>query len=306
MTNDGRETRVHGFKENGWDMPVGFKLHPVPVNDDDAKRYINIMRDCMTMASKPGAKYDCKDVLFAFNTASVFVVALMLAKKIELRSMVAIGLRSDTGMTGRTQILRTLTTIWWGFPHDTCAAYDLCYVSRIFDFLTHGTFPVFIDDIDQISPSNLATIKETLKPIMVKDMKTGSKPSMAERIGRPIYTTFSETNPRDLSGTVLVIHVNTTITKPDFVKFQEIYKIPRGAIGGYIYQKTAGWNIDDVSTRYAATPDHPRPSGATSNALYKLIHLGAALFKEFFGIELNVEHCEDLIDESISTNEKSD
>lgn len=313
---------VLGFTANGWRMidkywiafkgavhlswrPSAEAMCRMVVEETKAKEMARAMYDAVKIAYEDDElKVNIKDILFALNTAAPFMSALQPFS--ELMPMIALG--SYEGEKGKTAILKLLTTQWYGFPV-IISPNMFKTTSRAEDYISFSTFPVGIDDITKLSSDHKAMLKSALTTqAYVQKKEANNKTFVINKpLSSPPYIAYNELpdllDDDKILSRLLIIPITSVYSDEDKAKFDSLkgIMIP-GYLGRFIYEKTKDFSFENVLARYKLAPMMPQEgdgSGAIrtqrENSIYKLAYLGAALFKEIFGIELNLTGLDKLI-----------
>lgn len=312
-----------GFTKIGWIMPdkhwIIFRapfhkqerefleaMCKIVTNEADAKNYMKIMYDNVNVGCLDAdIKANVKDVLFTYNTIAPFMSAM--EGYVELMPMLAVG--SMGGSTGKSTLLRLFTEKWYGFPHNVNAD-NIESTSRFGDYLTFSTFPILMDDLGKLKDTHRALLKTILagKARDQKKDKSNKFFTIDKPYVTPPYITYNEIpdlfDDMKILERAFVVPIDKRLTGPDFVKYDLIKSmVPDAYLGKYMYDKTHDWNLETLKEKYKTIiiPIESGLKGTREIAIYKLVHLGAMLFYEFFGIKLNLDYLEDLVKRTLKT-----
>ncbi|MFX0102099.1 MAG: hypothetical protein ACFFCS_21210 [Candidatus Hodarchaeota archaeon] len=296
-----------GFSRDGWRLPGKFwikftqgiqqsqrenieEMMSINVDSQQARKYMKILYNSIYI--------EHKDIFFARSMVMPFLYSLR--ERTSLIPWLSTG--SSFGGTGKSSMLKTMTTKIWNVPDKVLNKEVLDSESRAGDYFSLSTFGTVIDDAGDMNPK----IKNIIKTYVTQESRFQRKTiehklAIDKVFCSPLNFTFN-TPPElfdDIAFLERGIHVPLTIimTKENDEKFKRIKEIPNGYLGKYLYEQTKDWDYESLVKLYE---NMPSIDGIRANVIYKTLYLGNWIMKEFFGISLNLNDVPNLIAETLS------
>lgn len=297
---------VCGYTREGWRMPDEFYVKFTPVQ---AKIRACIYAMCKMKVTEAEARdmmkllYNAvsikhRDILFAHSAIMPFLFALR--DTTDLLYWLALG--SASGNTGKTPAGVMITQkIWYNLNRPFITKDQASSESRLGDFISSSTFGILIDDCGDLPEE----IENTLKSYITGEAGfTRKNTDQTSRIDKdytnPVVLAFNKTpamfNDVPFLSRGIYIPVDDRPTKEQVKTFKDAWKlIPRGYLGKYIYEKLKDRDIEYFINLYEFASDWQGSPSPRANVIYKLLGTGALLFKELFGIQLDLSEVPNLI-----------
>ena len=299
-----------GFTANGWRMPDKYKMVAHNELRKEIERRIHSMVHrtswklpdvFMTQGIAPVARFCMKelyeltgirnkDPLFAYIVIAPFLYALR--DKYYLLPLCSLG---GTGGLGKTALFNFATVKIWDHVKGAMGGTVLNTLPRVDAVLSASTLPVNLDDCSKIKPFTTDVLKRyTTVEDTVKKFNRDQTLKMNAPFCTPCYLTYNAYPVLFEDAAFRQRIFNRNVTADDFTKNEswgELEQfIPDGLIGRYIYEFTKEWDLDDLLVRLEQFENHHLLQYLSGRAkdICRLMLLGAELFEELFGVQLDM------------------
>lgn len=307
---------VMGFTEDGWRLPPDFHVNASTGTQQKIRSNIEAMTCLPCDAETPvkvKALYNAiaskdKDIVFSIGTVFPFLYALR--SKLDLMPWFALG--SLTGGTGKSSLGKLITHFWWN-NHDASDKKvpvlnkdNLRSDSRAGEYLTASTFPVVVDDCEDLEDNVKSVLKTYFTQettFMRKDKDQSVK--IDKTYCAPVMFTWNKPPSMVLEQAFLTrglfIPVNDRMNQETLAAFKAAYdRIRPGEIGRAVYEATRDWTLETLLELYESIVVRGFDGQQLrAKTIVKLIHLGALLCERFFGFKLDVSRLSDLLNETM-------
>lgn len=310
---------ICGFTTDGWVLPDKYYIRFLPGLQSKIKTELTKMarmtvheheaREMMqTLYKVVCIKH--KDIIFAWGMAAPFFHALVQYTNI----MPVLSLGSTIGNTGKTPAAELVTTLWWNnLPHASISSDQFNTEARAQQYLSASTFGVCVDECAGLRDNLTQLLKSHMTgTIDYTRLRQDSSIAFDRPLLSPLILTWN-TRPvlmDDFNFLLRTLHVpvDDTPTKADVEAYSKARAaIPRGYFGKYIYHMTEEWDADYVIQRVEGTPWLEGVNGRPRTRwIGRLLQFGAELFKELFGVELNLSHVPGLLADTIAMHTGSE
>lgn len=285
-----------GFTKKGWILPhekkikASVEIHAVfqerlkklgdiSLKDDFLERFTAFI-DAITV--------DHRDILLAYGMVAPFFY--VLKDYTDLTPYLA--LYSDKNTTGKSEAADLISYFFWGHT-PVLGTTEWNSVSRARDYLSSCTFPVVIDEASTLKDKIVDLVKSTATSQMSGQAKNTDQSFKLYREYQSsiIYTFntapgFFDDAPYLSRG--LILELWRELTKGEKEQYKKAKEhLERGEIGKYIVEKMRGYTKQDLIKKLKEIKSVDGLS-IRQQEIYNLIHLGKILFKEVFGMELDL------------------
>jgi hypothetical protein len=250
-----------------------------------------------------------KGIMFAMGVVMPFTHALLPITKL----MPWMSFTGSEASSGKSDMAKLITKKFWNSLPDDSELLNVENIesdSRFLEIEASHTFPIGIDDCQKLTDKCLSVMKSKTtnkqsftrkneygkvavkKPLSTPEVFTQNKPSIL--FDDPQYLT------RGINIPVRTPKNRQESNKDNFSKTTK--KIKNGMFGKIVIDtyndkiKT----FDNLTALYFKMPLIDAKSEVRKNQLFRLVNLGAEIFKMAFDFELNLEGLKYLIDETLS------
>lgn len=304
-------SNICGFTEDGWRLPGKYYISFTSVQKDEIKVNIDYMleNDVNEKDAKEMMKllYDnitvdqvTKDIGFAWTIISPFMY--VLREHTELMPFLSLGgIDGDRGKSALGKVL--VNWIWNVLGKSLINTDQIASKSRALEFFSSSTFPIGIDDCQNLTDACNSEIKTYLTSETNFLRKNPYQDSEIKRpLQAPILLTYNAPPPIFDDKAFLTRGINRQMVKPFTKEEIERYdnvkgKITRGYLGKYIIEYTKDWTLKELLKLYKSITFPEDIASTSSNKeilnrtmkIYKILVMGKELMDKIFGIQLKLE-----------------